>query len=162
MERHCPFFEYVKGISSWRHAQTKSTPAFGHLVRMPHRRLAAAAVPVPRFATCLRLAFVPPVGRTVRVDHRPSPRSCSWQELRPEIRWVNFSFLLIVRGHQEKGSACWGSLFCMLTCKMTVLPLNMVASTVSDAKLHVVTLCMLTCIRDVMHVNMHCCVCQHA
>ena len=64
--------------------------------------------------------------------------------------------------HQEKGSACWGSLFCMLTCKMTVLPLNMVASALSDAKLHVVTLYMLTCIRDVMHVNMHCCVCQHA
>ena len=64
--------------------------------------------------------------------------------------------------HQEKGSACWGTLFCMLTCKMTVLQMNMVASTVSDAKLHVATLCMLTCIRDVMHVNMHCCVCQHA
>ena len=64
--------------------------------------------------------------------------------------------------HQEKGSACWGTLFCMLTCKMSVLHVDVVASTVSDAKLHVVTLCMLTCIRDFMHVNMHCCVCQHA
>ena len=50
----------------------------------------------------------------------------------------------------------------MLTCKMSVLHVDVVASTLRDAKLHVVTLCMLTCIRDVMHVNMHCCVCQHA
>ena len=64
--------------------------------------------------------------------------------------------------HQEKGSACWGTLFCMLTCKMSVLHVKVVALTLRDAKLHVMTLYMLTCIRDVMHVNMHCCVCQHA
>ena len=26
--------------------------------------------------------------------------------------------------HQEKGSACWGTLFCMLTCKTTVLQVH--------------------------------------
>ena len=70
------------------------------------------------------------------------------------VEWP-YSTLNLILNHQEKGSACWGTLFCMLTCKMSVLHVNVVASTPPWCK---------TACCDFMHVDMHSWryACQHA
>ena len=117
-----------------------------------------------RFAFCVGWVRTLPNGSNpAECDRNFRFAFCVGRWVRTLPNAIGISVLLFVlAGHQEKGSACWGTLFCMLTCKMIVFHHNMVATYLRNAKQHVVTLCMLTCIRDFMHVNMHCCVCQHA